>query len=136
MPIDFRGGLYLEDRGVRLVWYTSPDGLRRATGPDFCAAPEGSAGPLTFAWNDRVFGLRCQVTTRFTPGREALAGVRLVFRYPGGIDSMPVGFRWLGRQLARHFGPPLFSQEDGEQGEARWADGGVAVRHECCAPAR
>ena len=86
---------------------------------------------MRFAWNDRFLGLRCQGhTATFTPGREALCGVRLVFQYPESIDSMPAGFRWLGRRLAEYVGPPLLSQEDGEQGETRWAIGGVAVRHE------
>jgi hypothetical protein len=85
---------------------------------------------LTLAWNDRVLGLRCQVVAAFPSGRKALCGVRLVFEYPGGIDSMPAAFEWLGRRLAECLGPPLFSQDDGEQGVARWTVGGVAVRHE------
>jgi hypothetical protein len=130
MAIDFGPGLQLEDRGIRLVWNSSPDELSRFSRPDFCSAPAGSAESLTFAWNDRVFGLRCQVTTAFQPGQGGLCGLRLVFRYPEVIGSMPAGSEWLGRQLAEHLGPPLFSQEDGEQGESRWTVGRVALRHE------
>jgi hypothetical protein len=128
--IDLDTGLFLEDRGTRLQWDSSPDDLRRFTRPDICAAPGGSLRPLTLAWNDRVFGLRCQVTAAFPPGRDALCGVRLVFEYPEGIRSVLAGFAWLGRQLAAHFGPPLSIREDGEQGKAWWLVNGVTLRHE------
>jgi hypothetical protein len=129
MAIDFGVGLQLEDRGIRLVWNSSPDELSRLSRPDFCG-PVGSAGSLTFAWNDCVFGLNCQVTAAFQAGQGGLCGLRLVFRYPEGIGSMSAGFEWLGLHLAEHFGPPLFNQEDGEQGVSRWMVGGVALRHE------
>src|SRR5262249_23539034 len=129
--IELDAGLYLEDRATRLAWDTSPGELRRRTSPDYCAAPEGSPQSVTLAWNDRVFGgLQCQVTAAFEHGRENLCGVRLVFRYPEGIPSIPAGFQWLCRQLTDRFGPPLSMREDGEHGQARWRVGGVCLRHQ------
>src|SRR4051794_2558122 len=122
----FDAGLQLQDRGTQLVLHSSPGELRRLTRRDSCAAPGGSPQSLTLAWSDRVFGgLDCQITAAFEPGHGDLCGVRLVFRYPEGIPSMLAGFRWLGRNLAERFGPPLYIQGDSEQGEARWAVRGV-----------
>jgi hypothetical protein len=74
-PPNRRIGLPLEDRGIHLVWNSSPDELSRLSRPDFCSAPAGSAESLTFAWNDRAFGLRCQVTTAFQPGQGGLLSI-------------------------------------------------------------
>ena len=131
MAIDVDSGLYLEGRGLRLKWCSSPEELRRLTRPDYCVEPPGTRGFLVLGWNDRVFGgLACQVMATFEASRPNLSGVRLVFQYPDGIHSEPAGFEWLGSYLAAHFGPPLFIQDDGEQGVGRWAIPGVSLRHE------
>ncbi len=129
--IDLEAGLYLEDRGIRLIWHSSPEELRRLTMPDYCAVPAWSGHSLVLAWDDRVFGgLACQVTAALEVGEGSLCGVRLVFRYPEWVHSLPAGFGWLGRHLAEHLGPPVSIQEDGERGEARWAIRGIGLRHE------
>ena len=130
MLIDLDRGVYLEDRGVPLAWDSSPDELRRLTRPGYCVGPRGPWQHLTLAWNDRVLGLRCQVTTSFPPGRLSLRGVWLVFLDLPEMTSTSAAFGWVNLHLGEHFGPPLSTQEDGEQGETRWAVGGVGLRHE------
>ncbi|MFO0952230.1 MAG: hypothetical protein U0835_13985 [Isosphaeraceae bacterium] len=119
-------GIYLEDREVILAWGAKAEELRQVTHPDYHV----QAARLTLVWNDRVFGLTCQVAAEFQDLEESLSAVQLTFKYPESIRSLPEGFTWLGERLAGNFGQPIFKRDDGETGEAQWVVDTVVLRHE------
>src|SRR5258708_7461326 len=70
MVLDIDTGMWLEQRGARLAWGSSPETLRNETQPDVCTVSADLRPATTLAWNDRIWGgLRCQVTTVFGSGK-------------------------------------------------------------------
>ncbi|WP_020470883.1 hypothetical protein [Zavarzinella formosa] len=132
--MDVAEGVWLEVRGTRLAWGASPVELRANTSPDFeTVRQEDDPGAIVFSWNDRILGgLPCQIRTTFESKYwplKALRYLHLTLWPSPAIQSFQDKFAWTQRELIDRFGEPLFTSDDGGQGEAAWQLGKVVIRN-------